>query len=223
MEHCYIALDYASEVRLFQKGDKKAEEKTRCWQLPWIPTPVEEAPSEEEVARKAALREKQGQRLREMAEAKRINRINDIENEVRDLEMLLHRLRHATTEDDVTSILAKSVHNSKQEVESAFSKATQSLRKAKGEPAESVEKVDSSSSEKYNLISVPDEMLTPDQIKQKGKQIFIKSTPDARQQKKQKQVEEELERETKETRGRQMLSEYRAIFGGVTIEAQKSF
>ncbi|KAL8050325.1 hypothetical protein ABFX02_06G075800 [Erythranthe guttata] len=195
MEHCYIALDYASEVRLFQKGDKKAEEKMRCWQLPWTPAPVEEAPSEEEVARKAALREKQGQRLREMAEAKRINRINDLENEVRDLEMLLQRLRHATAEDDVTLILAKSVHNSKQEVESAFSKATQSLRKAKGEPAESVEKVDSSSSEKYNLISVPDEMLTPDQIKQKRKQIFIKSTSDARQQKKQRQVEEELERE----------------------------
>lgn len=135
----------------------------RCWQLPWTPSPVEEAPSEEEIARKAALREKQGQRLREMAEAKKFNRINDLENETRDLEMLSQRLRHVA-EDDVASILAKTVYNSKQEVESALSKATQSLRKAKGEPVESVEKMDASSSEKYNLISVPDEMLTPEQV-----------------------------------------------------------
>ncbi|KAK6135871.1 hypothetical protein DH2020_030358 [Rehmannia glutinosa] len=162
MEHCYIAPDYASEVRLFQKGDKKAEEKTRCWQLPWTPTPVEEAPSEEEIARKAALKEKQGQRLREMAEAKRFNRINDLENEIRDLDMLLQRLRHVA-ENDIPSILGKTVYTSKQDVESALVKATQSLRKAKGEPVESVEKMDPSSTEKYNLINVPDEMLTPDQ------------------------------------------------------------
>ncbi|KAH6827235.1 actin-related protein 5 [Perilla frutescens var. hirtella] len=195
MEHCYIAQDYASEVRLFQREDKKAEEKTRCWQLPWTPLPVEEAgPSEEELARKAALKEKQGQRLREMAEAKRFNRINDLENETRDLEMLLQRLRNAT-EHDIPSILAKTVYTSQQEVESALSKATQSLRKAKGEPIESVEKSDPSSADRYNLISIPDEMLTPDQIKQKRKQLFIKSTSEARQQKKQKQLEEELERE----------------------------
>ncbi|KAI3458682.1 hypothetical protein Pfo_015345 [Paulownia fortunei] len=194
MEHCYIAPDYASEVRLFQKGDKKAEEKTRCWQLTWTPSPMEEAPSEEEIARKAALKEKQGQRLREMAEAKRFNRINDLENEIRDLEMLLQRLRHAA-ENDIPSILAKTVYTSKQDVESALAKATQSLRKAKGEPVESVEKMDTSSTEKYNLINVPDEMLTPEQLKQKRKQLFIKSTSEARQQKKQKQVEEELERE----------------------------
>ncbi|KAL2227501.1 actin-related protein 5 [Sesamum indicum] len=194
MEHCYIAPDYAAEVRLFQKGDKKAEEKTRCWQLPWTPSPMEEVPSEEEIARKAALKEKQGQRLREMAEAKRSNRINDLENEIRDLEMLLQRLRHAT-ENDIPLILAKTVYISKHDVESALAKATQSLRKAKGEPVESVEKMDPSSTEKYNLINVPDEMLTPEQLKQKRKQLFIKSTSEARQLKKQKQIEEELERE----------------------------
>lgn len=194
MDHCYVAPDYASEVRLFQTGDEKAEEKTRCWQLPWTPAPVEEAPSEEEVARKAALREKQGQRLREMAEAKRFNRINDLENEIRELDMLLQRLRNVP-EHDIPLILAKTVYTSKQDAESALVKATQSLRKAKGEPAESVEKMEPSSAEKYNLINVPDEMLTPDQLKQKRKQLFIKSTSEARQQKKQKQLEEELERE----------------------------
>lgn len=194
MEHCYIAPDYTSEVRLFQKGDNKAEEKTKCWQLPWTPSPTEEAPSEEEIARKAALKEKQGQRLREMAEAKKFNRINDLENEARDLEMLLQKLRHAK-ENDIPSILAKTAYISKQDIESAFAKTVQSLRKAKGEPVENVEKMDISTAEKYNLVSVPDEMLTPEQLKQKRKQLFIKSTSEARQQKKQKLVEEELQKE----------------------------
>lgn len=195
MEHCYIATDYESEVRLFQKGSKEAEEKTRCWQLPWTPSSTDEtAPSEEEIARKAAFKEKQGQRLREMAEAKRFNRINDLENEIRDSEILLQRLRHVE-EDEVPSILAKTKYTSKLEVESAISKATQSLRKAKGEPVESIEKTDPSAAEKYNLINVPDEALTQEQLKQKRKQLFIKSTSEARQQRKQKQIEEELERE----------------------------
>lgn len=98
-----------------------------------------------------------------MAEAKRFNRINDLENEIRELDMLLQRLRNAS-EHDIPLILAKTVYTSKQDAESALVKATQSLRKAKGEPAESVEKMEPSSAEKYNLINVPDEMLTPDQV-----------------------------------------------------------
>lgn len=109
------------------------------------------------------MKEKQGQRLREMAEAKRFNRINDLENEIRDSEMLLQRVRNAS-EHDIPSILAKTAHTSQQEVESALLKATQSLRKAKGEPVESMEKSDPFSENKYNLISVPDEMLTPEQV-----------------------------------------------------------
>lgn len=124
---------------------------------------MEEAPSEEEIARKAALKEKQGQRLREMAEAKKFSRINDLENEVGDLEMLLQRLGDEP-DTDISWILARTVYTSKQDVESALTKATVALRKAKGEPIESVEKTDISSSEKFNLINVPDEMLTPEQV-----------------------------------------------------------
>ncbi|XP_059628110.1 actin-related protein 5 isoform X1 [Cornus florida] len=194
MEHCYIAPDYASEVRLFQKGAKEAEEKTRCWQLPWTPTPVEELPSEEEIARKQALKERQGQRLREMAEAKRSSRINELENESKGLEFLLQQLKHVE-ENDIPSFLAETGYVSKQEIESALAKVTQSLKKAKGEQIESEEKMDSSTAEKYTLINTPDDMLTPEQLKEKRKQLFLKTTSEGRQRAKQKRFEEELERE----------------------------
>lgn len=195
MEHCYIAADYASEVQLFQRGDKEAEDKTRCWQLPWSPSPVEEPPSEEEIARKAALKEKQSQRLREMAEAKRSSKINELENELKGLEFLLEELKDIEEEDEIVLFLASRGYASKREVESAFAKVTQSLRKAKGEQVPSEEKVDISAAEKYYLIDIPDDELSAEQLKEKRRQVFLKSTTEARQRAKQRRLEEELEKE----------------------------
>ncbi|XWS65975.1 hypothetical protein CRYUN_Cryun05aG0160200 [Craigia yunnanensis] len=199
MEHCYIAPDYALEARLFQKGGKEAEDKTRCWQLPWVPPPTEEPPSEEEIARKAAIRERQGQRLREMAEAKRSSRINELENQLHGLEFLLHQLGQIQKEE-ISSFLSETGYVSKQEIESTLMKVSQSLRKAKGEPkAEQAEneKADSSTSEKYPLLNVPDNMLTPEQLKEKKRQIFLKTMTEGRQRAKQKRFEGDLEREKK--------------------------
>ncbi|CAN0909536.1 Actin-related protein 5 [Linum grandiflorum] len=197
MEHCYIASNYASEAQLFQKGTKEAEDKSRYWQLPWVPPPVEEPPSEEEIARKAAIKERQGQRLREMAEAKRSSRINELENELRGLEFLLHQLEQVE-EHAIPSFLRETGYLSRQEIEASVNKVIQSLRKAKGDPkadqSEAEEKTESSS-EKYPLVNIPDNMLTPDQLKEKRRQLFLKTTSDGRQRAKQKRLEEELERE----------------------------
>ncbi|XP_038689644.1 actin-related protein 5 isoform X2 [Tripterygium wilfordii] len=200
MEHCYVAPDYASEARLFQEGTKEADDKIRSWQLPWTPPPAEERPSEEERARKAAIKERQGQRLREMAEAKRSSRINELENELHGLEFLLQQLEQVEG-DNVPSFLKTTGYVSKQEIESSISKVTQSLRKAKGEPksdlAETDEKTDSSANEKYPLVNIPDNLLSPEQLKEKRRQLFLKTTSDGRQRAKQKRFEVELERERK--------------------------
>lgn len=151
---------------VWQKKSKEAKEKTRCWQLPWVPPPTEEPPSEEEIARKAAIRERQGQRLREMAEAKRSSRINELENELHGLEFLLKQLEQVE-DSDIPSFLAETGYVSRQEIESARIKVTQSLRKAKGEPKSEqaeTEKADSGINEKYSLINIPDDMLSPEQV-----------------------------------------------------------
>ncbi|XP_027329744.1 actin-related protein 5-like isoform X1 [Abrus precatorius] len=200
MEHCYIAPDYVSEARLFQEGAKEAEEITKYWQLPWVPPPTEEPPSEEEVARKAAIKEKQGQRLREMAEAKKSSKINELENELHGLEFLSHQLEQVD-ETDVPSFLAETGYVSRQDIESACSQVTQSLRKAKGEPnneQDETEKADLDANEKYSLINIPDDMLTPEQLNGKRKQLSLKSVADGRQRLKKKHYEEELERERKQ-------------------------
>ncbi|XP_010690839.2 actin-related protein 5 isoform X1 [Beta vulgaris subsp. vulgaris] len=194
MEHCYIAQDYASEVKLFQNETKEAQEKTRCWQLPFTPPPPEEKPSEEEIARKAAIKERQGQRLRDMAEAKRASRINELENELRGLDFLLRQLEKVD-ENDVPAFLSDTGYVSKQEIEAAVAKVNQSLRKAKREQVELGEKADAATAEKFPLVDIPDNMLTQEQLKEKKKQIFLKTTAEGRQRARQKRAEEELERE----------------------------
>lgn len=194
LDHCYVAFDYAAELQLFQKGTNEAEEKIRCWKLPFIPPSQEEAPSEEELARKAALKEKQGQRLRDIAAAKKFTRISELESELHDLEDLVQQLEEAE-EEEIYSILSSTVYNSRHEVESATQRITQSLRKARGEPSESEDKSDASLSEKYYLINIPDSNLTPEQLKEKKKQIFLKTTSEGRLRAKQKKFEEELQRE----------------------------
>jgi len=98
-----------------------------------------------------------------MAEAKRSSRINELENEVKGFEHLLKELNHVE-EDDIPSFAASRGYASKREIESALSKATQSLRKAKGEQVPNDDKVDSSSAEKYYLIDVPDDQLSAEQV-----------------------------------------------------------
>lgn len=146
-----------------QKGNEETKEKTRCWQLPWVPPTQGDVPSEEELARRAALKEKQGQRLRDMAAARKSIRITELENELNGLEDLLQQLDEVE-EPEVSSILSGTKFFSRQEIESAILRVTQSLRKAKGEPSEPEEKNDSSLSEKYPLVSVPDELLSPEQV-----------------------------------------------------------
>ena len=147
-----------------QRKGKDAEEKTRSWQLPWIPPPAEEKPSEEELARKAAIKEKQSQRLREMAAVKRSYKIADLEVEIQGLEQLLEELDNVS-EDQINSVLAGSGYLSKREVEGALVKASAALKKAKGEPVK-IEKEPEKDfeSEKYPLLDVPNEMLSPEQV-----------------------------------------------------------
>ena len=98
-----------------------------------------------------------------MAEAKRSSRINELENDIRGLEFLLKQLKQVE-ENNVPAFLRETGYASKQEIESNLAKAIQSLCKAKGEQVETEEKMDASTADKYNLVNVPDNVLTPEQV-----------------------------------------------------------
>uniref|UniRef100_M4F113 Actin-related protein 5 n=1 Tax=Brassica campestris TaxID=3711 RepID=M4F113_BRACM len=73
--------------------------------------------------------------------------------------------RDQVEEDDIPSFLSDTGYASRQELESTVSKVTQALRKARGEPKDETDEFEENtdSNEKYPLINVPDNMLTPEQ------------------------------------------------------------
>lgn len=75
------------------------------WQLPWTPPKVPVGPSEEEIARKAAAKERAGQRLRDMAAAKRAAKVAELEGQLQGLEAAkeeLELLREAQQVEDTS-------------------------------------------------------------------------------------------------------------------------
>lgn len=98
-----------------------------------------------------------------MAEAKRVSRINELENQLQGLEFLLQQLFNVS-EDDIPSFLSTTGYISKQEIEAAISKVSQSLRKTRGEQMDVEEKPEASDAEKYPLLNTPDDMLTPEKV-----------------------------------------------------------
>ncbi|KAL9249743.1 Actin-related protein [Drosera capensis] len=129
-----------------------------------------------------------------MAESRRVLRITELENDLRGLEFLLRQL-DKVDEMDVPTFLSDTGYISKLEIESSVAKVTQSLRKAKREQVESEEREDAASYEKYPLIDVPDNMLTPEQLKDKKRQQFLKTTAEGRQRARHKRFEEEALRD----------------------------
>lgn len=101
--------------------------------------------------------------MREMAEAKRSTRINELENQLRGLEFLLQQLEQVE-ESEIPYFLKDTGYVSRQEIETALAKATQSLRKVKGEPKGEQTEVEEKTDEKYPLVNIPDNMLTQDQV-----------------------------------------------------------
>lgn len=98
-----------------------------------------------------------------MAEAKRSTRINELENQLRGLEFLLQQLEQVE-ESEIPFFLKDTGYVSRQEIETALAKATQSLRKVKGEPKGEQTEVEEKTDEKYPLVNIPDNMLTQDQV-----------------------------------------------------------
>ncbi|KAI3891706.1 hypothetical protein MKX03_031956 [Papaver bracteatum] len=151
-EHCYVSQDHASEVQLFQIGCYRILSFNRAGKRQPKRRAYEPAPSAEEIARKASIREKKGQRLRDMAAGTKSSKISELENELHGLEFLLQQLS-GVEEADIPSFLSTTGYVSKQEIESAIAKVTK--WKIKPEPF---------NAEKYPIVDVPDNMLTQDQV-----------------------------------------------------------
>eukprot|EP00743_Colponemidia_sp_Colp-15_P006772 GILK01007303.1.p1 GENE.GILK01007303.1~~GILK01007303.1.p1 ORF type:complete len:715 (-),score=150.25 GILK01007303.1:179-2323(-) len=184
-QHTEVSIDYREDLNRCQQTlqNKERPESMHVIQLPWTPAPV---PSEEELKRRAEVRREQGLRLKEMAAKKREEKRRLQEEE------LLH-LEHLVTlkVDDYQGFqdgLKQKGLASMAELQEAITQLSIRLNKIDPKDFEKPEE------QSFLLLDIPDEQLTPEQIKEKKKQRFIKNSQEGRLRKKQ-QEEEEKRRE----------------------------
>eukprot|EP00850_Spirogloea_muscicola_P017648 SM000154S01383 [mRNA] locus=s154:30526:33709:- [translate_table: standard] len=184
---CYVALDYSSELQLYQAGGEAVKKELKTWQLPWTAA-TQNAKTAEELARRAAAKEKNVQRLRDMAAQKRVSKVAILQDELAKLEQVRDRVQVLEGQDATEQLLRAGISGGFHELESSLEKARSRLRKAKGDKVEEPQR-QLPDLEDYPLLNAPDSELTPEKLKEKRRQRLMKNAAEGR--KRAKQLKEE--------------------------------
>lgn len=165
--HCYTSLNYFTELEDLHNG------KLRKIQLPWV---MQQQPSDEEIKKKQMQRKEQGKKLKEMAVKKGEEKRKLALNELEELELFTSKVKRNSSEFQ-DGLSARGIENYDE-----LKRKINSLRSRLN--------LEVDESEKFNLLNIPDEELSPDLIKQKRVQKIQKAVKDAREQRKAKAEEE---------------------------------
>lgn len=165
--HCYTATNY------FEELDVLKQSKLRKIQLPWV---MQQQPSEDEIRKKQQQKKEQGRKLKEIALKKSEEKRKLALNELEELESFISSVRRNSSEF-TEGLSARGIENYDE-----LKRKINSLRIRLN--------LEVDESEKYNLLMIPDEELSPDLIKQKRIQKIQKSAREARDLRKAKAQEE---------------------------------
>lgn len=196
--HCYLPEDYDAELDIFQVGGQEAQKRTVRIQLPWQAKQGESKSSnvdaEEAAARKAEQREKAAARLRQMAAQKKEAKIKELETTVQQLENIEENVS-ALGEDETKVILSQFGFSGLAGIAAALIDAKNTLARLQGKslPQPEVEIKEEDPTKKYPLLSVPDEQLSEEDLREKKRQRLSKNAEDGRKRKAQEKALREAE------------------------------
>mmetsp|Transcript_25704 Transcript_25704/g.45056 ORF Transcript_25704/g.45056 Transcript_25704/m.45056 type:complete len:686 (-) Transcript_25704:6942-8999(-) len=166
LKYCYTATDYFSELEsLKSKGQIRI-------QLPWT-APAQ--PSEEEMKRRQQQRKEQGARLRELMAKKRNERKKLVEDELDEL-VHIESIRKSSPSEFQDALVARGLANLdqlKRRIQVLMMKLNMELKP-----------------EKFDLLDIPDDELSLEQLREKLKQRKLKAAHDVRMAKKVKEQED---------------------------------
>eukprot|EP00899_Mesostigma_viride_P000986 jgi/Mesvir1/10889/Mv11170-RA.2 len=198
---CFVADDYCEMLEKctgqFRSGDK---EGSRKMQLPFNPAALMRAagPTEEELARKKELKEKQGHRLKEMAAARRESKIAERKAWCQKAEALLEAEPTMSVQDFRAGIRDLGFER-KELLLVELTAVRQALKKSKsskgGDKEERKEKHEAEPV--GDLLDVPDAQLSEDQLREKKRQRMMRNMWLGRERARHKR-EEERARKAKE-------------------------
>ncbi|KAL6056107.1 Actin-related protein 5 [Balamuthia mandrillaris] len=204
-QHCYTALDYCAELRQLKENSAYAASQERVLQLPFV-QPTERIVTAEELERRAQMRREQGLRLKKMAEQKRAEKREREESAVKQLTELQElRTLKETDPKAFKSRLGESTFKNVAQLEQAIKGLEELTRNYIHKYLPQPDPTPKSEAEEFPLLHVDDSELSPEQLREKKKQLFIKNTREGRarakeRRDKEKELKEQRKREEEERR-----------------------
>ncbi|CAI5499528.1 unnamed protein product, partial [Closterium sp. Naga37s-1] len=228
----YVAIDYSQELKAFQSPDVPVV----SWQLPWVVPVAPQGPSEEEVARRAANKERAGQRLRDMAAAKRAAKraaeLEEVESEVEGLRAVIEDVEDGAEGREAIMLLSRVRCATLSEARGKLAKSLATLRKLRGEEGEGEGEEGEGEGEEgetgsvaggaeeqdesvlYPLLDIPDADLTAEELREKRRQRTMRGIAlgqaRMRQAAEEKRAKAAAERDEEERKRRENPEAYAA-------------
>lgn len=204
-DYCYVSPDYDEELKSFLNVGT-LESKDIVVEAPFVEV-LQPQKTEEELRLQAEKRKESGKRLQEQAKQKRMERLIQKEEELEYYNQVKEQLQDQPKKK-VLQILQNSGFDDERDFKKYLYNLERSLKKsqAANEDGAEVEEEQDVNEHKFDLVEVPDENLTEDQIKEKRKQRFLKASLDARKkakEEKERAAQEEEERKIKEQQWRE--------------------
>ncbi|CAI6006418.1 unnamed protein product [Closterium sp. NIES-65] len=206
------------------------------WQLPWVAPVAPQGPSEEEVARRAANKERAGQRLRDMAAAKRAAKraaeLEEVEGEVEGLRAVIEDVEDGAEGREAIMLLSRVRCATLSEARAKLAKSMATLRKLRGEEGEGEGEEGEGEGEEretgsvaggaeeqdesvlYPLLDIPDADLTAEELREKRRQRTMRGIAlgqaRMRQAAEEKRAKAAAERDEEERKRRENPEAYAA-------------
>lgn len=179
--HCYVSKDFGTETSAFLDLEG-LEDRERIIQ---VKVPQKDVKSQEELQRIAERRKESGRRLQEQAAKAREEKLAALQADLEELQ----KLREGSESD---------LHDAGFETEAELDQAIQQIEK-KLTPTDQQE----DEPPETPLLKVPDEELSPEDLREKRKQKLMKANYDARQHAREEKLAKQREQELHEQKEQQ--------------------
>ncbi|CUS23983.1 LAQU0S13e00672g1_1 [Lachancea quebecensis] len=213
-DFCYVSVDYQDEIRKILTLEE-LETKNIVVEAPFAEI-IQPEKSEEELRIQAEKRRETGRRLQEQAKQRRQEKLAQKEEEYEYYTQLKEQMKDQSKKA-VLSTLQSAGFDDEQDFKKYLVGLEKTLKRA--QILEAGEEEEVTTTDKFDLVDIPDEQLNDEQIKEKRKQRLLKANFDARI----KAKEEKLKKEQEEEEARQKDESWRSedLQGWIKDKRQK--
>lgn len=202
-DYCYVSPDYNHDINNYLTLEN-LENKNKIIEVPF--TEIQQVQkTEEELKLQAEKRKETGKRLQEQAKQRRIEKLVQKEEEFQYYSQLKEQLENQPKRS-VLSILQNAGFDDEKDFKKYLYNLQRSLSKSKDIDFGDEDDAEENNTNKYDLLEIPDDQLSSEQLREKRKQRLLKANHDARikaKEEKEKQAKEEEEKKLKDKEWRE--------------------